>query len=130
MNMDGSKFMEMCFGLRFTLSYSPVWLGVAISWLSWLLAVSSVNSWDIFIHSKSKCSIHIYYMYLPRFHSAVFVLGGGGGHGNSKLCIYTYTPPPPILEGLGGGGGREYFIFLLYSVRVIMRARSYCPLLT
>ena len=53
MSMDGSRFMEMCFGLRFTLSYLPVWLGVVISWLSWLLAVSSVNSWVIFIHSKS-----------------------------------------------------------------------------
>ena len=60
MSMDGSKFMEMCFGLLFTLSCSPVWLDVVISWQSWLLAASSVNSWDIFTHSKSVCyTIHV-----------------------------------------------------------------------
>lgn len=53
MSMDGSKFMEMCFGLLFIPFCSPVWLDVVISWQSWLLAASWVNSWDIFIHSKS-----------------------------------------------------------------------------
>ena len=88
MSMDGSKFMEMCFGLQFTLCCSPVWLVVVISWQSWLLAVSSVNSWDIFTHSKYMHSM--LYIFLLRFHSeALFGVAISCASRIPNYCIFV-----------------------------------------